>query len=151
MAMTASTQSAGESAPLMRFRSAMVVCRVAFTALVLISGTCLPLFDFGRAGKMLNPFWESLYGLGLLFGGFLPGGLDSRLVFLLGGIIWPLALSTLLFLFSRIVVRARSRTSRLSIIVAGLLSLVVVVPLDIALRPPLNYLPFYSTFLAVIY
>jgi len=128
-----------------------ILCRLVIVGLVSLSGTWLPMFTVPHFGKFINLWWESVYGLGFFVVGFLPGGFESRVGFLFGALLWPIAVAILMYLLSGWILHSRSQKTN---IVAGctiIISLLLVVPLNGSAKFPFSYLPLYSHFMFVIY
>jgi hypothetical protein len=62
----------------------------------LLMGIFLPFFGFGRLGHFINFFWSVIYGLGLLLCEVAFES-ERRLIVSLGGLVWPLLVSSSLF------------------------------------------------------
>jgi hypothetical protein len=113
-------------------------------------GVFLPYCTFPGGLKLLNVFWEGVYGLGL-WGVDEAAGLSiqSRLLFL-GVLVWPIAISTVLFIFGRKIQKINHRTLRPAMVLGLIASTFLVINLDRAQQPPFSNLPtFYRLFFIV--
>jgi hypothetical protein len=128
-----------------------VLWRIVIVGAISFSGTCLPLTTFSSFGRLINLFWESIYGLGLLVIALLPGGLDSRVGLLIGALLWPLLVAIGLFFLIGAVARVDSPKVHMILVVLIIVSLFCVVPFGRTSAGPLSYLPLYSHFVFSVY
>jgi hypothetical protein len=106
-------------------------------------GVFLPYCTFPGGIKLLNVFWETIYGIGLWVVDQTVGlSMDSRLLFP-GLCLWPLVISTIMFFAGRKLQKA-GRKMQLSAAIALIASSFLVVNLDRALQPPVSHLPSYN-------
>ena len=124
------------------------IYRILFVALPLISGMFLPLINIGGK-RFVNLFWDSIFGLGFLIGGYLPGGLRSRFTMALGMFVWPFCVCAFLFWVSG---KLWNRNSgALKSILLLLISLFIIITLERARTEPFWRFPLFTGFSAVAY
>jgi hypothetical protein len=116
----------------------------------LFLGVCLPYLTFPGGHKLINIFWGSIYGLGL-WGIDKTIGLSIHSPFVaVGVVIWPIVVSSLMFILGRKLVQMNHRWLQLAIVLALVVSSLLVINLQMALQPPFSNLPtFYRLFFAV--
>lgn len=128
-----------------------IVSRVLFSIFCAFVGTMLPVIPVWGSMKIVNPFWDIFYGLGLFVGGFLPGGLRSTPSLIFGVVIWlPLATAAVFWL-SGVVLHMKSGTARNVAVLCVALTFVINVDRALIQRPPYYKLPFFTNFLGVIH
>lgn len=115
----------------------------------LFLGVGLPYLTFPGGLKFMNFFWGTVYGLGL-WGVDKTIGLSIQSPFVaIGVIVWPILVSTTIFIFSR-KLQLNHRKVQLSIVFALIISSLLVTNLHAALQPPFSNLPtFYRLFFVV--
>ena len=128
----------------------MSMFRTTFAFLPLLSGVFLPYFTFGSFGKFLNLFWGTIYGLGFFVGNYL-FSIRSLPKFLLGGIVWPVLLSGLLFWLSGKLWQRSGPIGRFVEMALLLVSLFVVITMSKRAQHPFNAWPTYYNLLSVEY
>jgi hypothetical protein len=121
-----------------------IMFRIGIVFLLFFLGTCLPLLSVPGIGRLINVWWESIYGLGFLAVNVLPNARESKPLLLFGALIWPIVVCVVLYLFSGAVWHSSSPKIRFLSILIAAVSVLCVVPLSNASKPPFNYLPLYS-------
>ena len=122
--------------------------KAAFAFLPLLSGVFLPYFQFWSFGKFLNLFWGTIYGLGLFVGNYV-FSIRSPSNFILGGFVWPILLSVLLFWLSGKLWQQSGLIGRFVGAALLVASLFLVITLSKSGQPPFNSWPTYYNLLFV--
>jgi hypothetical protein len=108
-----------------------------------------PADPVGLSGYANLP-WGSVYGLGW-FAATLFVDPRLRAAALFGSLIWPIIVTCVLFYVGRRMwIRLNNRSRKVAVTVF-LLLLCVDVPLELAFRGPLDYLPLYYKFMFIVY
>jgi hypothetical protein len=118
------------------------------------SGMFLPITTYWQSFELHNVVWECIFGIGFYAAAFASNIFSfeytSRLVALVGGLLWPLFVMILIFFTSRRVLRHSPRT-RFIWAAAFLLSLLVCVGHDAENYLALHGVPVFWTYSAVCY
>ena len=128
-----------------------VTARIALALACAFAGTILPTLPLWGNTKIVNPFWDIIYGLGLFIGGFLPGGLRSTPSLFFGVILWLPAVTILLYWVFGMLFQMKSGTQRTFIMVALVFTFLFNIDRSVIQREPYYRLPFFTNFLGVIY
>jgi hypothetical protein len=125
--------------------------RVWFATLPLVTGVFLPYIYIYKVGRCINLFWSMIYGLGLILSESVFHGAKRQASLALGGVLWPILLSCLLFWLSgRLWQHTNSPGRRLS---AGLLLLTgfLAVGLGRSNQAPFDSIPTYWKLMFVLW
>jgi len=114
-----------------------------------VFGIFLPVFTYGSTPDFINVFWGFVFGFGWYLLGYF-ASLSSPPAVLFGSLLWPMAVCSLLFLWSGCLLRLESTTK---IVVFGVLifSLLFNVPQRLTSMSPLRYVPLYPNILGAVY
>lgn len=113
-------------------------------------GVFLPYVPFPGGLRLLNLFWSAVCGLGFWVmdeAGVLY--MDSHFL-VLGVLVWPVAVSGATFLLGWRLQQMSAKT-RLVLLCALLASSFLVVPVQLAMRPPMSDLPTYYRLFAAVW
>jgi hypothetical protein len=128
-----------------------IICRLLVVAIIFCSGVLLPLISWGSLGRLINPFWEIIYGIGFFLGGFLPAGIRSPLVAVFGALIWPAGVSMTVYFLTAVIWRSGSLKFKMIALIFTFLSLVCIITLDKARQAPFDRFPFFTHFYSAMY
>jgi hypothetical protein len=105
---------------------------------------------FGQ--RFINLFWGAIYGLGMLLTDVTFGNSQGfPQMLLIGGLIWPICLTVLLFVLGGRVWRTESRIARWISVVLLALSSFLAVNLNAYNQHPYNEIPTYLSLMSAVY
>lgn len=118
--------------------------QLAFAVLPLFAGVFLPYLEFGSFGRFFNLFWGLIYGIGWNVAAHASGGPNAGVAPIFGSVLWPAAVSIVLFWLSGKPLAILSVVWRRAAIMSLIVTLLFVIPASLVGSAPFHSLPTFS-------